>query len=161
MVHFIRIINSICQWICWVPAFSLAGMMLLTSSDVVLRYFGHPIKGAYDIVGLLGAVVIALPIAYTQILGRHVAMEFMSSRGSKLVQTITNSFVCLISIGAYALIAWQCSLLGAKLWRIGAVSNTVEIPLFPFAYVIAFGCALNCFALLIDLRRGFTNLRKE
>jgi TRAP-type C4-dicarboxylate transport system permease small subunit len=151
MNHFIKIVHSFSRWICWVSLLALIGMMLLTSSDVVLRYIGYPIKGTFDIVGLLGTVVVALPIAYTQILGRHIATEFMASRGNPLVQTIIMSMKCLFSIGMYAMIAWQCSLLGTKLWRIGRVSDTIEIPIFPLVYVVAFGCALNCFVLFIDL----------
>jgi len=154
MTHFIKIVHSFSRWICWVSVAALIGMMLLTSSDVVLRYMGYPIKGTFDIVGLLGTVVVALPIAYTQILGRHIATDFMGSRGNQVVRTINNSIVCLLGIGTYALIAWQCSLLGTKLWRIGRVSDTIEIPLFPLVYVVALGCALNCFVLLV----GFYNL---
>jgi TRAP-type C4-dicarboxylate transport system permease small subunit len=123
---------------------------------------GYPIKGTFDIVGLLGTVVVALPIAYTQILGRHIATDFMGSRGNQVVRTINNSIVCLLGIGTYALIAWQCSLLGTKLWRIGRVSDTIEIPLFPLVYVVAFGCALNCFVLLVDFYNLFAKSgRKE
>ena len=162
MTHFIKIVHSFSRWICWVSVAALIGMMLLTSSDVVLRYMGYPIKGTFDIVGLLGTVVVALPIAYTQILGRHIATEFMGSRGNQVVRTINNSIVCLLGIGTYALIAWQCSLLGTKLWRIGRVSDTIEIPLFPLVYVVAFGCALNCFVLLVDFYNLFAKSgRKE
>jgi C4-dicarboxylate transporter DctQ subunit len=162
MTHFIKIVHSFSRWICWVSVAALIGMMLLTSSDVVLRYMGYPIKGTFDIVGLLGTVVVALPIAYTQILGRHIATDFMGSRGNQVVRTINNSIVCLLGIGTYALIAWQCSLLGTKLWRIGRVSDTIEIPLFPLVYVVAFGCALNCFVLLVDFYNLFAKSgRKE
>jgi TRAP-type C4-dicarboxylate transport system permease small subunit len=161
MAHFINIVNYFSRWISIVSVFALIGMMLLTSSDVVLRYCGYPIKGTFDIVGLLGTVVIALPIAYTQILRRHVAMEFMASRGPKFVQTIISSIICLLSIGMYALISWQCTLLGTKMWRVGVVSSTIEIPIFPFVYIVAIGCALNCFVHLIDLYKLFANLKGE
>jgi TRAP-type C4-dicarboxylate transport system permease small subunit len=129
---------------------ALVVMMLLTSSDVVLRYIGYPIRGTFDIVGLLGTIVIALPIAHTQVLRRHIAMEFMESVGPKLMQIITKSIICWLGIIIYALIAWQCSLLGAKLRVIHQVSDTIEIPLYPFPYVIAFGCALNCVVVFTD-----------
>ena len=162
MTHFINIVHSFSRWICWVSLFALIGMMLLTSSDVVLRYMGYPIKGTFDMVGLLGTIVVALPIAYTQLLGRHIATEFMALRRNKRVQIINHSIVCLLGIGMYALIAWQCSLFGTKIWRIGRVSDTIEIPLFPFVYVVAMGCALNCFVLFIELYNLFAKSgRKE
>ena len=130
-------------------------MMLLTSADVVGRYIGYPIKGTFDIVGLLGTLVVALPLAYTQTLKRHVAMEFMATHGSPLVQAIANILACLLGMVAYALIAWRCFALATKFWTVGRVSDTIEIAIYPFVYVVAFGCALNCLVLLIDLYNVF------
>jgi TRAP-type C4-dicarboxylate transport system permease small subunit len=122
---------------------------------------GYPIKGTFDIVGLLGTIVIAMPIAYTQVLRRHIAMDFIESRGPKLMQIITKSITCWLGITIYALLAWQCSLLGAKLWAIHQVSDTIEIPLFPFPYVIAFGCALNCIVVFLDFCKLFARLDEK
>ncbi|HWT79406.1 MAG TPA: TRAP transporter small permease, partial [Candidatus Methylomirabilis sp.] len=66
MRHFIRFVEAFSQLICWIAALALVGMMLLTTCDVVGRYIGYPIKGTFDIVGLLGPLVVALPLAYTQ-----------------------------------------------------------------------------------------------
>jgi TRAP-type C4-dicarboxylate transport system permease small subunit len=130
-------------------------MMLLTSADVVGRYIGYPIKGTFDIIALLGTLVVALPLAYTQTLKRHVAMEFMATHGSRLVRTIANILSCLLGMAAYALIAWRCFVLATKFWTVGRVSDTIEIAIYPFVYVVAFGCALNCVVLLIDLYNVF------
>lgn len=161
MAQFIRIVHSFSRWICWVSVLALLGMMLLTASDVVLRYGGYPIKGTFDIVGLLGTIVIGLPIAYTQVLRRHIAMEFIESVGPKLMQTITKSITCWLGITIYALIAWQCALLGAKLRAIHQVSDTIEIPLYPFPYVIAFGCALNSIVVFLEFCKLFTKLDEK
>jgi TRAP-type C4-dicarboxylate transport system permease small subunit len=153
--YFVRIVQSFSRLVVWVAACALLAMMLLTCGDVVGRYIGYPIKGTFDVVGLLGAFVAALPLAYTQILRRHVAMEFMQTHGSKLVQTIASTIVCLLGIGVYALIAWRCYVLGTKFWTVGRVSDTIALAMYPFVYVVAFGCALNCLVLLTDLYNLF------
>ena len=135
--------------------------MLLTSADVVGRYLGYPIKGTFDIVGLLGPVVVALPLAYTQILKRHVATEFMAIHSSRFVQAITNVIVCLLGTGAFVMISWRCSVLGKKFWAVGRVSDTIEIPIYPFVYVVAFGCILNSLVLLVDLYHVFAEPKKD
>ena len=155
MQCFTRIVQSFSRLICWIAACALVGMMLLTSADVIGRYIGYPIKGTFDIVGLLGTLVVALPLAYTQMLKRHVAMEFMTTHGGRFVQAIANTLVCLFGMGAYALIAWRCFVLGNKFWTVGRVSDTIELAIYPFVYVVAFGCALNCLVLFLDLCKVF------
>jgi len=88
-----KLVEVLSAWLCWVSALCIVGMMLLTSSDVVVRYLGYPIKGTYDIVGLLGALVVALPIARTQVLNRHVSMDFMAQRKSRIARGIAQAYV--------------------------------------------------------------------
>jgi TRAP-type C4-dicarboxylate transport system permease small subunit len=108
----------------------------------------------------LGTVVVALPLAYTQILKRHVATEFMAIFGSKSAQAIASILVCLLGMGAYVVISWRCFVLGTKYWAVGRVSDTIEIPIYPFAYVVAFGCILISLVLLVDLYNLFAEPKK-
>jgi TRAP-type C4-dicarboxylate transport system permease small subunit len=136
-------------------------MMTLTFVDVISRYFGYPIKGSYDIVGMCGAFVIALPIAYTQMLKGHVAIDFIVIKLPGPAQKAIDSVNYLLNISFYGLLAWQCSIYGKKLWSVGRVSETIEIPLFPFPYVVAIGCALMCLILIIELINLFGNAEKK
>jgi TRAP-type C4-dicarboxylate transport system permease small subunit len=153
--YVVRIVQSFSRLIVWIAVCALLATMLITCADVVGRYIGYPIKGTFDIVGLLGTFVVALPLAYTQLLKRHVAMEFMATHGNKFVRASVSTLVSLLGIGVYALIAWRCFMLGSKFWTVGRVSDTLELALYPFVYVVAFGCALNCFVLLADLYTVF------
>ena len=155
-----KLVSVLSTWLCWVSAACIVGMMLLTSSDVVLRYLGYPIKGTYDAVGLLGALVVALPIARTQVLNRHVSMEFMAQRKSRLARGIAQLITFALGIAAYALITWQLIAFAGKLRSVGRVSDTVEIPLYPFVYAIAFAFLLTCLVLLVQLY-GFVRAAKD
>jgi len=145
-----KLVGVLSAWLCWVSALCIVAMMLLTSSDVVVRYLGYPIKGTYDIVGLLGALVVALPIARTQVLNRHVSMDFMAQRKSRIARGIAQFIAFVLGIAAYALIAWQLFAFAAKLNSIGRVSDTMEIPLYPFVYAVAIAFALTCLVLLVQ-----------
>jgi TRAP-type C4-dicarboxylate transport system permease small subunit len=135
-------------------------MMLLIFFDVIFRYFGYPIRGAYDIVGLLGVAVIAIPIAYTQTVDGHISIGFIADRFPKKIRKFIDGTNCILNLSVYVLLVWQCSLYGKKLWTVGRVSETVEIPLYPFPYLIAFSCGLMCIVLSGELyfliKRGKT-----
>ena len=151
MTRIRNVVYALSRWACWLAILGLSIMMFLTCADVVLRYFGYPIKGTFDIVGLLGAAVIALPIAYTQILRGHIAIEFIASRFPVRARRIVDSVNCFLNIAIYSLLVWQCSLYGNKLYNLGRVSETLQVPLYPFAYIVAAGCAMMCLVLLIEL----------
>ncbi len=108
-------VGVLSDWLCWLSALCIVGMMLLTSSDVALRYVGFPIKGTYDVVGLLGALVVALPIARTQVLNRHVSMEFMAQRKSRIARGIAQAITSVRGIAVYATVTWQLVAFAAKL----------------------------------------------
>ena len=53
----------------------LVFMMFLTVTDVTLRYLGRPFQGAYEIVALGAAIVIAFAMPRTSIAYQNVAVE--------------------------------------------------------------------------------------
>jgi TRAP-type C4-dicarboxylate transport system permease small subunit len=146
-------INSFSRLLGYVAGIALLGMMLLTCADVLLRYLGHPILGCYEIVMFLASAAVGFAIAYTQTERGHIAVEFFIERLSKRIRTAIAIVNLCICIGMYSILAWQLFMHGTKLWRIGRVSETLEISYFPFVYGIAFGCAVMCIVLVTDLRQ--------
>jgi len=56
---------------------AVIAMMLLSTADVVLRLFGKPIPGTYELVGFLGTVVVSFALAFTSIEKGHIAVEIL------------------------------------------------------------------------------------
>jgi TRAP-type C4-dicarboxylate transport system permease small subunit len=117
-----------------VAAGSVAAMMLLTCADVVLRYLRRPIPGTYEMVGLLGAVFVSFALAQTSIEKGHIAVEFLVQRLSPGVQVAVDAVNALICTGLFAIISWQSFLYAGKLRRLGEVSMTLQMPIYPFVY---------------------------
>ncbi len=137
----------------WISAIMIVAMMVLTSMDVVLRYFRHPIPGTYEIVGFLSALAISFALAYTSLEKGHIAVEFLIDKLPRNIQTgfdLVNSLVAAILFGT---IAWQCVLHGHQLMIKGEVSATLQMPVFPFIYGVAVGTALLCLVLLFDFSK--------
>lgn len=134
----------------------LSAMMTLTCADVVLRYFGHPIKGAFDLVGIFGGIILALPLAASYMNGYQISMTAISIRQNCL-RILIAVVVKLVSIGTIGLIAWRCVALGNQLWDQGRVSDTLGISVHPFLYIACFGFAVYLYALVID----FVNFCKK
>ena len=132
----------------WVGVVVISAMMLLTCADVVLRYFGYPIRGAYDVTCVLGSVIFSLPIAYSYIKGYQVAVDSVFRRTPRIVRVVVDSIVCLFSMAITVMIAWRAIYLGHDLYLKGRVTDTVPIPLWPFIYLMVVGFVVYCLVLL-------------
>ncbi|NIS62484.1 MAG: TRAP transporter small permease subunit [Proteobacteria bacterium] len=126
---------------------SLLAMMGLTVADVILRSFRRPILGTYEIVGLMGAIVIAFAMPYTTLQRGHVAVGIVVSSLSPSAQAIINLVTRTLSIILFALIAWECSRYGNDLKAAGEVSMTLRLPFYPILYGIAFAAAVVCLVI--------------
>jgi len=132
-------------------AAAIVAMMTLTCADVVLRFFRRPITGTYEIVAFLGALTVSLAIAHTSAEKGHVAVNLIVRLLPKRAQGVVESMIALFSLALFALIAWQTVLYGLASQRAGEVSLTLEFPLYPIIYGVAFGTGAVCVVCLVDL----------
>jgi TRAP-type C4-dicarboxylate transport system permease small subunit len=143
----------------WIAAASIIVMMLLTCADVVLRFFRHPIPGTYEIVGLLGAVVISFSLAYTSVKKGHIAVEFLVEKFPRRIQAFINAANDFFGALLFGLISWQSALYASDLKVSGEVSLTLQMPIYPYVYGIAMGCGLLCMVLLVEFLKSLQRIR--
>lgn len=137
-----------------IAAFVLVIMMLLTVADVSGRYFANrPIKGSWELIGLLLIIAATWGLAYCQIQRRHIRVGFLLERFRPRVQTIFNSLAYLIGLGGFSVICWQMLVMTRRYISIptGRVSETAGVLLWPFMLMLAIGAAMLAIQLLIDL----------
>jgi len=134
-----------------IAGLALTAMMLLTVADVLLRTFKRPIVGTYELVGLLGAVVIGFAIPQTSRVHGHVLMDFLTGKLPTGLQTLCKVLTRLLAIAIFLVIAWNLWILGSDYSRTGETTLTLQFPLYPVAYGIAICCFIECLALFIEL----------
>jgi tripartite ATP-independent transporter DctM subunit len=141
---FSRIMNS-------VGGVVLAAMMFLTAADVLLRYiFNRPITASYEFTQLMLSIVIIFSLAYVTIRREHIRIDFFISKFPAKFQTWVNCITTIIGILALVLISWQSFRYGLMLKEGGDTTAILLIPLWPFAWILAFGIAIFAMAYLSD-----------
>ena len=135
----------------YLSAVCVMAMMLLTCADVLLRLFKHPILGTYELVGLLGALTIALAIPATTLNKGHVAVEFVVEKLPFKTRKVCTVITTLLSISLFALIAWQSFLYANILRSTGEVTLSLQMPFYPIVYAISAASLLVCLVLCTDL----------
>ncbi len=134
-----------------VAGVALAGSMFLTVADVFLRTLKRPIVGTYELVGLLGALVVGFAIPQTSRLQGHVLMDFVTAKLSAGIQRVLQVITRILAMGLFAVIGWNMVNLGNDFRRVGEVTPTLQLPLYPVAYAVALCCLVECFVLFADM----------
>lgn len=140
---YLRALRAVVLALAAVSGLAILAMIAVTCADVVLRAFGRPLTGAFDIVRVGGAVAIACALPYTTAVKGHVAIEYFFQKLNRPGRILVDTVCRLLVAGLFSVFAWQCVMYGNSLRRTGEVSLTLQIPMYGVAYVIAGACAVT------------------
>lgn len=143
-----------------VAGIAIAAMIVVTCIDVVGRRFGHPLKGTYDIVEILGAVIIAGGLPYTTGCKGHVAIEFFFQRLSRLGRIIVDTFVRMITIPMFSFLTWRFIHYGLEIKASGQGTSTMGWPIFWLPWWLALCCGVMVLVILYHLMHPGKELMK-
>ena len=139
MYNFLRKINSLQVFLggCF-----LVMMIFLTCANILLRQFGLPVRGTFEIMGFLGAVIFAFSLGYSHEKKEHLYVSIIFDRFPEKVKKaarVINSFVCIFF---FSLVSWQLGKKALILKNVHEVSETLRIAYYPFILVLSFGVAV-------------------
>jgi len=131
-------------------------LMSIATVNVCLRFFFNaPYRGAYELVGFLGAIVIAFALGYTQKRKDHIVVDILTEKFPKRVNRILDGINYLITTIFFSVVSWQVFIWGMKISKSGEVSETLKIIFHPFIFSVSLGFALFSLTLVIDFLRNF------
>lgn len=149
MSFFARQVYSATRFFNGIAAAAIAGMMLLTCGDILLRFLRRPIPGTYEMVGFLGALGVSFALAQTSLERGHIAVDFLVQRLSSRLQTLVDGVNAAVCAGLFGLAAWHSLQHGMDLKAAGEVSMTLQLPVFPFVWGMAAGCGMLTVVLVM------------
>jgi len=155
MKSILTIVHKASKFLSSISSLALVFIMVLTCADVVLRVFKRPITGTYEIVGLLGAVVIGFGIPITSWIRGHIYVDFLTQKLPQERRNIINVSTRLLSIGLFFVAGWNLIIVGTDLYHTGEVTLTRQLPFYPVAYGLAVSCFVQCFVLICDIIKIF------
>jgi len=147
----LQIVSRISRWMNAIAAVALAFMILLTVADVILRYFRRPIIGTYEMVGLSGAVIIGFSLPFTSMMKGHVNVDFLTLKLPPKGRKIFSSLTKCLGIILFLIIGWNLVILGMDFHKVGEVTPTRHLPIYPVLYGVGVCCFFESFVLLCDI----------
>jgi TRAP-type C4-dicarboxylate transport system permease small subunit len=149
-----KIANSLNKWFIWIGGSALLCMIGIACANMLLRPLGSPLRGAYELVGFLGAMTVAFALGYAQMTRAHIAVDILVTRYSKKTSKTMNAISSFLSGVFFILVAWQVFVFGTTIWKRGETSETLRIIYHPFVYAVAICCLVLAFVLFIDLLKS-------
>jgi len=136
--------------------------MLLTASDVIMRYFFHkPITGSFELTEYLMVIIISFTLAYGAASDRLVRVTIISDRLPIKAQSIISILSGILGIVFFVFITWR-SITFAGLERSQNISSPIlGIPRFPFAVVVVMGMACLVLVLIVEWLQNLAKVLKK
>jgi len=130
---------------------ALTFIILLTTIDVVLRAFGRPVSGVYEIVAMAGGIVIGFGVPLTSWKRGHIYVDFLIQKLPAGKRDAVNIITRCIGIALFLMIGWNVLRIAGSFLIEGEVSPTLQIPFYPIAYGVGFSFFMLSLVLVCDI----------
>jgi TRAP-type C4-dicarboxylate transport system permease small subunit len=152
MLFFEKTVKLLSSFFNLFASVSLTAIILLTCTDVFMRYFfNRPLAGTYDLVSLMGAVIAAFAMPYTMLMRGHVAVDLLVRTLSRRKQLVVENVTHVVGILLFLIMVWQCFVLASDMKAAGEVTPTLLLPFYPVVYCMSVCFFVLCLALLVNL----------
>jgi TRAP-type transport system small permease protein len=146
-----KVFRTLVEVLNWVGYVSLCGIVLITSVDVIGRYFfNRPLLGSLEILELSMAVLGGFAILYTTTRRGHISVDLFYVNFSKGLQMAVDVFGSLLGFATWAVIAYQVFRLGKRSFDGADATTLLHIPIAPFQFILALGIAVYSLVLLVE-----------
>lgn len=145
----------------WLAGLALLGMVLLAVANMVLRPFGYPIRGTYELVGFLGALVIALGLGSSENKKYHESVALITRHFPAWLNRGLDMMAQILSAVFFGLMAWSTAVWAWSLLESGELSETLRFNYVVFPLSVALGLAAMSLALLCSLLALFLPAKKQ
>lgn len=145
-------LGALSRFISYIGNFAIAGMMFLTTADVIGRYFfNYPVLGAYEITEYLMLIMVFAFLAFTQSEKAHISVDIVFIRLPRRIQAFINRFNHLVCLLLMIFVTWRGIHNIFDMEKSGEASTLLKIPDYPFAIFLVIGTLALCLEFLRDV----------
>ena len=132
----------------------LLGLMLITFTDVVGRYFFNaPLVFTVEIVELGMGLMLFFGLAITTLNRGHISVDLITGFLPLRARVMLASFSALIAVGFFGLIAWRLWDRAVNFLSDGLATQILFLPVAPVVFVMSIAAGITTlFALYLLLR---------
>ena len=147
--------------ICYISFIGIIAIVLLNVTDVLLAKTYKPVLGAYEITQRLLLCTVFASFAYTQTKKGHINMTILIVKFPRAVRFVFYTITSLLSVFAAGALAYAAFYQGGVSIGIGAATEILYIPLYPFFYVQSLAMVAFTIVLIFDAVMSFLGIFRE
>jgi tripartite ATP-independent transporter DctM subunit len=157
-----RSVSGLVRIIAGIGAVTLAGLMVFTFGDVLLRYiFNRPTVGGFELSEYATALIVAASIAYTTFKKGHIGVDLVIQKIPWRKREIVNTVTWFLSLMLFVLITWQSVLYALELSTTFQASASLHIPTPPFVLMVAVASLSTSLVVGVDIFRRVSKITKD
>lgn len=148
MLRFVRLLTNFMMIIAGVILIFMAGLTLL---DVIMRYFGKPIVGTYELVSFLGLAAVAFSLPRASLMGAHVYVDLVVDKLPQGWRRVFRIFTRLLIFVLFLIACWYFYHIGLDLIATKTVTMSLKVPFYPVVFALAAGCLAQCLVTICEI----------
>lgn len=161
METFEKVVGYVTEKMAWVAMAAIVLCVALVVSDVTKRVIiGIPIRGTFELVELIAGVILSMGIGYLTFQKGHVAVGILVDRFRPRVQAIFTVVVSIIALGSTIWLTRAMLRMALRNMERGEITGVLNIPTYPFNFVMVLALALMCVVLVKDMLKAVIVIRK-
>lgn len=154
-----RILNKLVVFFAIIAGIALSIMMFITAFDVILRFTGNAIIGAFEVVELLMGIVVPLALAYCEKKREHICVDLIVQHFPKKSQPWFDLITSTITFLFYIVITWQCFINVMAVHEDELTTSVLLLQIWPYTIPCVIGFALTTLLLINHCRNVFKQIR--
>jgi TRAP-type C4-dicarboxylate transport system permease small subunit len=145
--------RKMCRFLLLIAGLTLAFMLVFTLTDVIMRAFGKPIVGDFEVISFLGAVVVGFAIPYTSLQKGHVYVDFLLEKMPKKARNVMQIVTRILGIALFLWMGWNFIIMSVDLIKSKEVTPVFRWPYYPISFGLAFVCLVQCSTLFSQIMK--------
>ena len=138
-----KIMSPVSTYIAYFGAAVLGGLVLmLLYSILARRLLSAPLRGSFELTELSLVLITFMVLAYDNFKHESMVVDVVISHLPQRPRVIIAPIIHLLTMGMLCVLCWQLVVQGMRVQGFRQTTPVLELPLYPFLYVAAFGVLL-------------------
>ena len=162
LTYFEKVLSEVTHRVSNLGQSVLLVMVALVIVDIILRrLFNSPLPWSLEVVEVMLVVVVFFSVAYCGARRAHISIDVLISRFPPRVRNIVDIFTYFLGVILFAFMAWGGAASAMDDRVVNRITGILPIPIYPFAFVVAFGSLLLALVLLAQLLNSIISMVRK